>query len=386
MKIKRTYKYRIYPNQEQKTCLEKWLEICRVLYNDCLTERRDAWSVAHKSISYYDQANQLKEIKTFDEDLKKVYSQVLQDVLKRVDKAFKNFFRRIKRREKAGYPRYKPRSRYSSFTYPQDGFKFSEDDKKLILSKIGSINIKKHRDIPESANIKTCTIEKDLDRWYACFSVEIEVKESSGDQDKEITNPIGIDLGINHLITLSNGEIIDNPRYLSKSELKIKRRQRKLNKSKKGSNNRKKRRFELAKAHRKVKDQRTDLLHKISRSLVNAYDLIIFEGLKVKNMMKNHYLAKSINDASWSRLTNFVSYKAEEAGKIVEFVDPKNTSQECSSCGKIVKKSLNQRVHKCPFCGLEMDRDQNAAINILRKGLQNVGQGLSEFKPAEFLK
>jgi Helix-turn-helix domain./Probable transposase. len=129
MKVRRSYKYRIYPSREQRTHLEEWLETCRVLYNDCLTERRDAWSVARKHINYYAQANQLKEIKTFDENLKEGYAQVLQDVLKRIDKAFQNFFRRVKRREKAGYPRYKPRSRYNSFTYPQTGFKFSEDSK-----------------------------------------------------------------------------------------------------------------------------------------------------------------------------------------------------------------------------------------------------------------
>jgi transposase, IS605 OrfB family, central region len=392
MKVRRTYKYRIYPSREQKSILEKWLETCRVLYNDCLTERRGAWNISHKSINYYDQANQLKEIKTFDEDLKEVHSQVIQDVLKRIDNAFQNFFRRVKRKEKAGYPRYKPRSRYSSFTYLQSGFGFSEDGKKLILSKIGSINIKKHRDIRKDANIKTCTVEKDLDRWYACFTVEIEIEEPSEDQDKEITfeNPIGIDLGISHLFTLSNGETVDNPRYLFKSEKKLKRKQRKLSKSKKGSNNRIKRRFEVAKTHRKVRDQRTDLLHKISRSSVNTFDLIVFEDLKVKNMLKNHHLAKSISDVSWSKLTNFVSYKVEETGGKVEFVNPKNTSQECSNCGKIVKKPLSQRVHKCPFCGLVVDRDENAAINILKKGLVNlnlnVGQGLSELKPVEFSK
>jgi putative transposase len=388
MKLKRTYKYRIYPNREQKSILDKWLETCRVLYNDCLTERRDAWNVSHKSINYYDQANQLKEIKTFDDNLKEVHSQVIQDVLKRVDKAFKNFFRRVsgKRREKAGYPRYKGKDRYDSFTYPQSGFKL--EGGKLILSKIGSINIKKHRGLPEDAEIKTCTIERDLDRWYACFAVEIEVKDP--DQNKEITleNPIGIDLGINHLITFSDGSTIGNPRYLSKSEKRLKRDQRRLSRAKKRSNNRKKRIFELAKTHRKVRDQRTDLLHKVSRSLVNTFDLIIFEDLKVKNMLKNHHLAKSISDVSWSQLTNFVSYKAEEAGRRVEFVNPKNTSQECSNCGGIVKKSLAQRVHRCPFCGLVMDRDENAAINILKKGLEklNVGQELSEFKPEDFSK
>ena len=382
MKLKRTYKYRIYPNREQKSILETWLNTCRILYNDCLTERRDAWDTSHKFINYYDQANQLKEIKTFDDDLKEVYSQVVQDVLKRIDKAFKNFFRRVKEhKEEPGYPRYKGKDRYDSFTYPQRGFKL--EDKTLILSKIGSINIKKHRDIPEDANIKTCTIERDLDRWYACFTVEIEIEEPNYEA---ITNPIGIDLGISHLLTLSNGDMVDNAKYLSKSKRKLSRKQRKLSKAKKGSDNRTKRRFETAKTHRKVRDQRTDLLHKISRGLVNAFDLIVFEDLKVKNMLKNHHLAKSISDVSWSQLTNFVSYKAEEAGRRVEFVDPRSTSQECSNCGRIVKKPLNQRTHKCPFCGLIMDRDENAAINILNKGLKNVGQELSEFKLEEFSK
>ena len=381
MKIKRTYKHRIYPNREQKSILETWLEICRILYNDCLTERRDAWDNSHKSVNYYDQANQLKEIKTFDDDLKEVYSQVIQDVLKRIDKSFKNFFRRVKKREKAGYPRYKGSDRYDSFTYPQSGFEL--EDKKLILSKIGSVNIKKHRDIPESAEIKTCTIERDLDRWYACFTVEIEIEEPNYEA---ITNPIGIDLGISHLLTLSNGDMVDNPKYLSKSERKLSRKQRKLSKSKKGSDNRTKRRFDVSKTHRTVREQRTDLLHKISHKLINTYDLIVFEDLKIRNMLKNHHLAKSISDVSWSQLTNFVSYKAEEAGKRVEFVNPKNTSQKCSNCGKIVKKPLSQRVHRCPFCGLVMDRDENAAINILKKGLMNVGQGLSEFKPEDFSK
>ncbi|VUT25423.1 MAG: putative transposase [Candidatus Methanolliviera sp. GoM_oil] len=398
-KIKRTFKYRIYPNREQKSILETWLDICRVLYNDCLTERRDAWDISQKYISYYDQCNQLREIKTFDNEIKEVHSQVIQNVLKRIDKSFKNFFRRVKRREKAGYPRYKGKDRYDSFTYPQSGFKL--EDKKLILSKIGSVNIKKHRDIPEDAKIKTCTIERELDRWYACFTVEIEIEEPNYEA---ITNPIGIDLGISHLITLSNGDMEDNPRYLVRSEGKLKRRQKKLSKSKKQSNNRTKRRFEVVKTHRTVRDQRTDLLHKISRSLVNTYDLIVFEDLKIRNMLKNHHLAKSISDVSWSQLTNFVSYKAEEAGKRVEFVNPRNTSLECSNCGKIVKKPLSQRTHKCPFCGLVMDRDKNAAINILNRGLRkskgfsicqkssifeqlkNVGQELSEFKPEDFSK
>jgi putative transposase len=196
-------------------------------------------------------------------------------------------------------------------------------------------------------------------------------------------NAVGIDLGIKELITLSTGEKVHNPKWLRGSEKKLAREQRRLSHKKKGSSNRKRQRLEVQRVHRKISNQRKDYHHKLSNKLVRDYDLIVFEDLKIRNMVKNRYLAKSISDAGWGQLVSYVTYKAEEAGKVTELVNPRGTSQECSSCGEIVQKTLAVRVHECPHCGLVMDRDENAAINILNRGLAKVGQGLPECTPVE---
>ena len=347
--------------------LEQTLNTCRHLYNQALSDCKFVYINGGESVSYYDEANALPSRKESNPYLPHVHSQVLQDVLKRVDKAFRNFFRRVKRKEKAGYPRFKSQNRYDSFTYPQSGFELG---KRLKLSKIGEIKIKKHREIPLNANIKTCTIKREADQWYGSFVVELP--DNPGPK-KSLKNPVGIDLGLGSIATLSTGEKVENPRWLNQSEKKLVKHSRRLSRKKNRSNNKNKQRMKVAKVHRKIRNQRKDFHHKLNRELVNEYDLIVFENLSIKNMVKNHHLAKSILDANWGQLTNFIKYKAEDAGKIVEFVNPNNTSQECSNCGKMVKKSLGQRMHKCPFCGLIMDRDENAAINILHRGLNTVG-------------
>jgi len=306
----------------------------------------------------------LKIIKEFLPDYKQIHSQVLQDVLKRADKAFQNFFRRLKAGEKPGYPRYKGRGWYDSFTYPQFGFSLSDNRKgnqRLKLSKIGNIKVKLHRTV--KGKIKTCTIKRELDKWYVCFSCKVEPEILP-----KTNKNVGVDVGIEKFAALSDGTLIYNPKFFRKSEAKLKHEQRKLSRKKKGSNSRKKQRHKLAKIHQKVKNQRKDFLHKESRKLVENYDIIVFEDLQIKNMVKNHHLAKSISDASWAKFIEYVSYKAESAGKKVVFVNPRNTSQICSGCGKIVKKSLSVRIHRCLYCGLEIDRDVNAAIIILRLG------------------
>ncbi|MDP1759898.1 MAG: transposase, partial [Candidatus Woesebacteria bacterium] len=290
---------------------------------------------------------------------KEVYSQVLQNVILRVDKSFKNFFSGY------GYPRFQGRNRYNSFTYPQSGFEII--DSKLNLSKIGNIKIVLHRQI--GGIIKTCTIKKDINQWYTSFTVEIDKTT----ENVSIVNNVGIDVGLKSLITLSNGEQILPPKFLRLSENKLMQQQKKLSKKKKGSNNRYKQKIKVATIHRKIRNQRKDFNHKLSRSLVNTYDLIVFEDLQIQNMMQNHRLAKSISDAGWYQLMNFTKSKAECAGKIVEFVNPRNTSQNCSSCGNSVKKDLSVRTHSCPFCGLVLDRDYNAAINILNISNSTVG-------------
>jgi len=268
--------------------------------------------------------------------------------------------------DKAGFPRFKSKDRFNSFTFPQSGFKIEQD--KLVLSKIGTIKLIQHREIPEEGIIKTCAIKRDVDQWYVTFVVELPDIEVEG---KEI-NPasaVGIDLGLTDMATLSTGEKISNPKWLRASEKKLAKEQRRLARKKKKSNNRKKQKAVVGTVHRKIRNQRSDFHHKISKELVADYDLIVFEDLKIKNMVKNPYLAKSISDAGWNQLVGFTSYKAEYAGKTMELVNPRRTSQECCICGNIQQMPLSQRIYHCSNCGNVMDRDENAAINIRNRGL-----------------
>ncbi len=357
--MRKTFQFRIYPNKNQDVVMNRTLSTCRHLYNDALAERKRKAELNELErtfgiipwgkpewIEYEDQQNALPLTKTSYQ--KEVFSQVLQNVLKRVDRSFQNFFRGF------GYPRFQGRDRYNSFTYPQSGFEL--EDGKLILSKIGNIRIILHREI--EGKIKTCTIKKDIDQWHVSFSCEIENPVLV-----EIKTITGIDVGLIDLITLSNGEQIKPPKFLRESEDKLIHEQKRLSRKKKGSGKRNKQKIIVAKVHRKIRNQRKDFAHKISRTLVDTYDLIKFEDLQIKNMVQNHCLAKSISDAGWYQLQNFTNYKAEYAGKFVEFVNPAGTSQECI-CGYPVPKDLSVRIHRCPKCGLVMPRDQVSA-NII---------------------
>jgi len=362
----KAYKFRIYPNKNQTVRIIGTLNTCRHLYNNSLAERKHQAEINRiyqdfqvfewgkpQWINYYVQAGDLKQNKT--EYQKQVHSQVLQNVLKRVERSFKNFFRG------AGYPRFQGKNRYDSFTYPQTGFSITEDGK-LKLSKIGEIKIKQHRDI--EGKIKTCTVSRDVDQWYVSFSCEVDPQPCT-----MTGKSIGIDVGLSSLITLSNGEQIKPPKHLRQSEQKLAKAQRALSRKKKGSNNKNKARTEVAKIHRYIKNQRKDFNHKLSRELVNNYDNIVFEDLQIKNMIKNHHLAKSIIDASWYQLIQFTTYKAEWADKNVELVNPRNTSKTCSVCGHIQDMPLSQRTYNCPECNMVLDRDHNAAINILNRAV-----------------
>ena len=363
--MKRTYKFRVYPTTQQATTLTQWLTTCRIVYNNGLAERKDAWQTHQQAVTYYEQATQLKDAKKTNQFLKAVHSQVLQDVLRRLDKTFNNFFRRIKKGENAGYPRFKGNYRYDSFTYPQSGFALEKKKKKLRLSKIGSITITLHRPIPAEGVIKTCTIKRDVDHWYACFSVEL--RDPEPESQREIQTAIGVDVGLKSLLTLHTGDPIDNPRWLRNSEKKLANEQRKKDRKVKGSNNRYKQNKKVARVHRKIRNQRKDFHHKLSRTLVDSYDLIVYENLKIINMVKNPHLAKSISDAGWGQLMCFTEYKAEEAGTLLEYVSAYNTTQLCSRCGKLVPKTLANRIHSCPYCGLDLTRDHNSAITILHR-------------------
>ena len=336
-----------------------------------LADRKNAYERCGIGINYYQQSSQLRYMKL------DIYQQVAQDVLSRLDKAYQNFFRRVKNGDKPGYPRFQGCQRYDSFTfpqYPQSGFKILEDGK-LKLSKIGVIRMFIHR--PIEGKIKTCTVKRESDQWYASFSVELlDVKP------KEIKSIVGIDVGIKTLAVLSDGVEIENPKIGRKYDSKLEKAHRNLSHKKKGSNNRNKQKIILAGIYRKVRNIRKDYLHKVSRKIVDDYDLIVFEDLQIKNMVKNHCLAKSIHDVSWGMLINFVTYKAEEAGKLVKLVDPRNTSKMCSVCGSIQDMPLSERTYNCSNCGMIMDRDLNAAINIKNR---YVHTDCVEFKPVEMV-
>jgi putative transposase len=379
----KAYKLRLSPTRKQQACLQWTLDRARELYNAALQERRDAYRMGGKSITYYDQANQLPEMKQDREEYQDIHSQVLQEVLRRVDKACQAFFRRVKNGEKPGYPRYQGYNRYDSFTYPQAGFSLTHDNR-VCLSKIGSIKVKLHR--PVKGTIKTCTIKRENEHWYVVFVCEVEQAPLP-----ESDEAVGIDLGLLHFATLSTGKTIENPRYFRKAEKKLVKHQQALARKKRGSHRRKRAVQRVAKAHRKVRNQRADFLHKESRKLVNAYGLIVFEELQPINMSKRakpkqdengKYLPhggsaksglnKSINDAGWSQFVQFCTYKAEEAGRTVVQINPRYTSQVCSGCGTVKKKELSERWHSCE-CGTELDRDHNAALNILRLGSSQRG-------------
>ncbi|MHB8119218.1 MAG: RNA-guided endonuclease InsQ/TnpB family protein [Methanothrix sp.] len=360
--LKTAYKFRMYPNRQQEAMLDLTLENCRHLYNVALADRKNAYETEDISRTYEDQAAMLTAEKKDNPNLKAVFSQVLQDVLRRLDKSFKAFFRRVKSGEEPGYPRFKGEGWYKSFTYPQVGFKI--EGSKLTLSKIGSIRVFKHREV--EGKVKTCTIKKDkIGCWYVILVTEVEDIPQIEPQ-----KAVGVDVGLKSLVALSTGETIQYPRYYVHAEQKLAVAQRNLSRKKKGSSNRQKTKSNVARLHQKIQNYRDEFLHQVSKKLVDSADLIVFENLNISGLLKNHNLAKHIQDHAWGKLIQFTQSKAAKAGKVVELVDARYTSQKCSQCGILVPKTLADRVHSCPNCGLEMDRDLNAALNIRTLGLR----------------
>ncbi len=379
----KAYKFRLYPSAEQERKLNNQIELCRHLYNGLLEQRITAHKMG-KKIGYVKQANELPELRREMEDYKQIHSQVLQDVARRVDRAYQNFYRRVKEKktgkmQKAGFPRFKPMTRYRSLTYPQSGFHLM-DNGHLKLSKIGRLRMFQHRDIV--GEIKTLNISQDVSgKWYASFSVK---QDNLVFRPEHTGNTIGIDAGLLHLTTMSDGTVIEPPHFLMKSERRIRKAQRNHSRKVRGSRNRRKYRVRVARAYEKVKNQRDDFAHKLSNEIVRNNDLIVFEDLNIRSMVKNHHLAKSIADASWNTLVQYTTYKAESAGKLVVLVDPGYTSRTCSNCGyKKESLQLSNRVFRCDSCGYEIDRDLKAAINIHNRGLEKVGRGTPEVTPVE---
>lgn len=358
----KTFKYRIYPTGKQAKALDDMITTHRFIYNRALSARKEAWEGRQESVSYSDQSASYKVDRRTNEYYQSTNFNSVQRTLRRLDKVFKAFFRRVKTGEKPGYPRFKGYNRFHSVEFTYDNGIKIRDNGKLYMQHIGEIRLKQHR--PIVGTIKTGTIFRKAGRYYICFAAEYEA------QPLEPTGAVvGLDMGINKLVTTSDGEFFVPPKYLRQSERKLRRQQRRVSRRKKGSNRRRKAVRNLQRTHEHIRNQRRDTAHKIARKLVDTYDAIAVEDLNTKGMLKNHSLAKSIADAAWNTFIVILGQKAEEAGRKLIKVDPKYTSQDCSTCGERVKKDLSVRIHSCPYCGLVLDRDINAAKNILQKAL-----------------
>jgi putative transposase len=360
--LRKTFTYKLIPTPAQERAMAFVLRRCRELYNAGLQEHRDAWRMRGVSVTQAMQSAQLPGIKDIRPEYQDIHSQVLQEVLTRLDRAFQAFFRRVKQGGKPGYPRFQGANRYQSFTYKQFGNGATLDNGVLVLSKIGRIGVRWSRRL--AGTPKTITISREADGWYACISCAAVPCASLPMTGQET----GIDLGLESFATLADGRPIANPRIFRVAEMALKRAQRRVSRRKQSSHRRRKAVALLAKAHQTVRRARADFHHKTALHLVRAYDIIYHEDLQTANLLKNHHLAKSIADAGWSAFLGILAFKAVCAGKRAVAVPPAYTSQTCSGCGVLVAKGLSVRWHECPACGTSLHRDHNAAKNIERAG------------------
>lgn len=366
MITRKSFQYSLRLTKKQAKALQAMLDECRWLYNELLSQRILAYEDLDISLSKYDQSMMLPFLKEERPSLDQVHSQVLQNVVDRLDKGFQAFFRRCKNGEKPGFPRFRGYHRYNSFCYPQSGFTL--EGRELKLSKIGNIRVKMHR--PITGKIKTCTVRRNAaGNWIVSFSCEVNTEPKAISQES-----VGIDVGLEQFATFSDGQKINNPRFFKKGEKTLAKLQRKLSKFEKGTKERKKQGKVVARVHEKIRNQRNDFCHKEAKKIVDRYQHICVEDLNIKKMVEESTFAKSIADASWNQFLQILSYKAVEAGRKVEFVDPAYTTQACFRCGHRERKGLSERTHCCKHCGYSTTRDFNAAQNILALGLDGQGK------------
>lgn len=361
--MRKAFKYKLYPTRQQQSAMTTMLETHRRLYNDALAERKQAWAQEQRSVSYGDQSGQLKAARTTNPFLATTNFSSCQATLRRLDTAFVAFFRRIKAGETPGYPRFKGRNRFATVEFPSygDGCRF--DGRRIYFQHIGQVKVKLHR--PIEGQIKTVAFTREAGDWYVVFSCDlgdVAVSPSAGPA-------VGIDLGLKAFLVTSDDDHIPPPRYSRQAQAALRRAQRRVARRQKGSKRRREAVRLLQKQHQRIGNLRRDFHHKTARALVSRYGTVVHEGLNIRGIARSQ-LAKSTLDVAWGAFLAILAHKAEEAGVTVIAVPPHNTTQMCSRCGKLplLAKTLADRIHRCPHCGYEADRDLNAAQNVLRLG------------------
>ena len=350
----KTYKFRLFTNANQERELSQTLETHRRLYNSVLDGKRLCWETAGVDWNFYEQSRWFTVQRGLNPYCARLNVGSARQTLRKLDKAYQAFFRR------GGFPRFKSADRFNSFAFDRTvGWKIV--NRKLRIQHVGTIRVRWHRDLPTDGKIKTATIKREAGKWFVCFAVELPDPEPTHN-----TREVGIDVGLKAFVTTSDGEQLGDSRSLENALPELRRRQRALSRCRRGSRRRTAVKRRVTKLYAKVRNTRLDLHHKVARSLVDRYGVIVAESLRVKNMLRNRRLSRRISDAGWSQVIRILCSKAESAGCTVILVDPKNTSQQCSNCGEMVRKSLAVRVHRCS-CGCVLDRDVNAAINILAR-------------------
>ncbi|MGB3206057.1 MAG: transposase [Crinalium sp.] len=388
-----TYQYKIKPDSEQKIVMVQWLELLRRHYNYCLGQRLDWLSRTRSSIdrcsliseaigkipeqfpNYNFQAGLLKQTKELFPEYKEIYHDVQQQNLKRLDKTWDRWIKPDKSGKRGGRPKFKKVGEMRSFTFPRVNCPKAGahlNNGILKLSKIGEIPVIVHRPIPDGFVLKTATIVRKADGWYVCISAEDETVPDLKPIDR-VKTVVGVDVGLKEFLTTSDGEIVPIQQIYRYAQSNLARQQRFLARQEKGSNSYNRQQNKIARIHQRIQRQRKDFHYKTAHQLVKDYDFIAVEDLQVKNLARNSKLAKSILDAAWSFFITILEAVAVKCGVHIVKVSPHNTSQNCSGCGVKVPKTLSVRTHCCPKCNLILDRDENAAINILNKALQAVG-------------
>ncbi|NMG20621.1 RNA-guided endonuclease InsQ/TnpB family protein [Brasilonema bromeliae] len=379
--MRTAYQYKLRPTKQQARDIDKWLSMLCAQYNYLLADRFNWYEQNRCPVNacplicylpelrdnpdYYGQKRTLPELKKTHPHYKEVYSDVLQDVVGRVKKTFERFLSGDSNGKRSGRPRFKSRERYRTFSYPR----IKENcivGGKITLPKLGAIKLILHRSIPAGFKVKTVSVTKKADGYYVTLSLE-DLTVPTVKPDINPDSITGIDMGLKEFLTTSEGEPVAIPQHYRKAQKRLRVIQKRVSRRKKGSNRKRKAVKQLGKQHKKVADKRKDFHFKTAKQLLSKYDVVVHEDLNVKGLSRTR-LAKSMHDAGWSSFLSILSNKAENAGLLVIAVNPKNTSQDCSSCGVKVPKKLHERWHSCQ-CGCSLDRDHNAAINIRNRAL-----------------